>query len=659
VDLLMFGRRSHPDQLANAASQHARGSSATSWELASQPVVVDEPSDALLQALAAWPACEEDEAEFRAMQRTLLDSELTTVPFAWQRVLQVAANQVRSDEAEIGGPRPPRPEELPCELGQYRLDACIGRGASGTVYRACHRRLQQTFAVKVLDAARLGGRQHIEQFHQEMKQIGSLVHPHIIRATDAGEDAGLHYLVMEYLEGIDASQLLRDRGLLPVGAACELVRQAALGLGYAHERGLVHRDVKPSNLLVTLDGRVKLLDLGLAIQGSAQASPGTPQLPLGTAHYMAPEQWTRPDEVDAQADLYSLGCTLGKLITGDAPFAGRLSQGHALQDCHQQLPPPALRSDEPKIPRGLEQLYQSLMAKLPEERPPSAAWVADKLAAYADASELRHVVAPWGSDLGELDRAPRMARTTDVRRRTVLAAAAAAAAAAWFGLPQRWSVPRLQRGQKRSLRPSGKPLLPLAEASAQAQWQADRATGVWRIQSDVPALWLCGRPVVSPFEIGLELWQTSSPASGGVFFQWRQEASLPSQPLAHYEFQSVELQSDSADGPWRLLWSNWRAEQTPDGFEMQRELWGAIRVDVDSSATSQRLRLALGLRGLPVIHFNGAPIDDNRWELSTEARQQRTRAANQMWGRSLGRLGLINSAGATSFGRPELTYLRV
>src|SRR5262249_36648202 len=153
----------------------------------------------------------------------------------------------------------------PSTLGQYQLLEKIGQGGMGTVYRALHPRLKKGVAVKVLSPSRTGDARAVARFQREMEAVGQLEDPHIVRATDAGEADGVHFLVMELIDGTDLSHLVRRRGPLDVADACELIRQAALGLQHAHEHGLVHRDVKPSNLLLSVRGELKVLDLGLAL----------------------------------------------------------------------------------------------------------------------------------------------------------------------------------------------------------------------------------------------------------------------------------------------------------------------------------------------------------------------------------------------------------
>ena len=180
-----------------------------------------------------------------------------------------------------------------------------------------------------------------------MKALGRLDHPSIVRAMDADDEDGTHYLVMEYVDGIDLSEVVRRCGPLRVPEACELIRQAASGLQYIHEHGCVHRDIKPSNLMLTPAGQVKVLDLGLALLLSEQPAGGEltgSGQAMGTADYMAPEQILDSHGVDIRADIYSLGCTLYKLLVGRAPFSRCDRAGlYAKWDAQVHQPAPAIR----------------------------------------------------------------------------------------------------------------------------------------------------------------------------------------------------------------------------------------------------------------------------------------------------------------------------
>lgn len=282
-------------------------------------------------------------------------------------------------------------------LGQYDLHELIGQGGMGAVYKARHRRLQRTVALKLLPERLLRSDEAVARFDREMRAAGVLHHPNIVHATDAGEVNGVHFIAMEYVDGIDVSSLSKNTGPMRIADACEIIRQAALGLQHAHDSGLIHRDVKPSNLLLSRDGTVKLLDLGLArIQSDDMLSDeltSTAQI-MGTVDYMAPEQADNSHEVDTRADIYSLGATLFRLLSGIAPL-----DTHDCRTPIQKLtalvntartPITDLRSD---VPEALVTLIQSLLAKAPDERPGSAAAVAQELLAFNSNAELSELAA--------------------------------------------------------------------------------------------------------------------------------------------------------------------------------------------------------------------------------------------------------------------------
>ena len=215
---------------------------------------------------------------------------------------------------------------MPERIGQYQLLKQIGRGGMGLVYLARHLKLGRTVALKLLPGLHLSEKSAIVRLQREIAATGRLQHPNIVFATDANEEDGIDYLVMEHIEGIDVGRLVAALGPLPCPVACEIIRQAALGLAHVHGCGLVHRDLKPSNLMLAADGVVKILDLGLALlreglPGNEESATQTGYL-LGTADYVSPEQLHDPHDADVRSDLYSLGCTFYKLLTGHAPFSG-------------------------------------------------------------------------------------------------------------------------------------------------------------------------------------------------------------------------------------------------------------------------------------------------------------------------------------------------
>jgi serine/threonine protein kinase len=278
-------------------------------------------------------------------------------------------------------------------LGQYRLLEKLGAGGMGAVYKALHTRLEKVVAVKVLPADRLQDAAAIARFDREMKAVGRLDHPHIVRAMDAGEDDGVHYLVMEYVAGNDLSSLSRRLGPLPIADACELVRQAAIGLAHAHEFGLVHRDVKPGNLILGQSATVKILDLGLALLADGPASPerdltSTGQM-MGTLDYMAPEQGSDSHVVDARADVYALGATLYKLLTG-APIYSGAGFTTAVQKVTAlaTLPAPPIQSRRGDVPDALAAIVHRMLEKDPAQRYATASAVAAALAPFTDGANL-------------------------------------------------------------------------------------------------------------------------------------------------------------------------------------------------------------------------------------------------------------------------------
>ena len=211
------------------------------------------------------------------------------------------------------------------QLGPYQLLDKLGEGGMGAVYKARHVKLGRLVALKVLPPHVLSRPDALARFEREMMAVGSLQHPNVVQAHDAGEIGGVHYLSMEYVEGQDLHELVKAKGPMSIANACKVIRQAALGLAAAHKLGLVHRDIKPSNLFVTkATGQIKILDMGLALLSEEQAPAAltsTGQC-FGTPDYMAPEQWEDAHTCDARADLYAHGCTLFLLLVGRTPYGG-------------------------------------------------------------------------------------------------------------------------------------------------------------------------------------------------------------------------------------------------------------------------------------------------------------------------------------------------
>ncbi|MGN6546071.1 MAG: protein kinase domain-containing protein [Aureliella sp.] len=282
------------------------------------------------------------------------------------------------------------------DIGSYELLRPIGHGGMGSVYLARHRQLGKQLALKLLSTRLHRGGGYTARFQREMRAAGGLDHPAIVRATDAGEHNGTHYLAMEYIEGLDLSRIVRLVGKLDIADACEIARQVALGLSHAHASGVTHRDIKPSNIMLSTKGEVKILDFGLArlsLWDEASAELTTVGQLIGTLDYMAPEQAERPDSVDYRADLYALGATLFRLLCGRAPLAASPEMSPLaklrLLATHQ---PPSLATLRPDAPESLVQLVASLLARDPESRPASAAHVAEALTQFSQGADLPGLV---------------------------------------------------------------------------------------------------------------------------------------------------------------------------------------------------------------------------------------------------------------------------
>lgn len=270
-------------------------------------------------------------------------------------------------------------------LNRYQILGKLGSGGMGTVYKVRHEHLQRLLALKIMKGGWVTESRQVERFLREMQAAGTVDHPNVIRATDAGEEQGLLFLVMELVEGKTLDQLLRNRGPFPLAPACEIVRQTALGLQAIAEHRLVHRDIKPSNLMLSTDGVVKILDLGLARMNPA---PGQEELTssdvvLGTFDYQAPEQAGLARSVDVRADLYSLGCTWYKLMTGQAPYVAAQTPAQKIH-AHAHLPMPNLPSG---VPAEVHQIFARLTAKDPDQR-------------LASGAELAQLLEPWCRDHG-------------------------------------------------------------------------------------------------------------------------------------------------------------------------------------------------------------------------------------------------------------------
>lgn len=281
---------------------------------------------------------------------------------------------------------PDSQHSLPPEFGEYSIVRPLGAGGMGRVYLARHTRLNRLVALKFLSEHRELDPAAGDRFAAEMKTIGNLSHPNVVTAHDAREIDGRAVLVMEYVEGVDLSEIASQALPLAVADACSIGAQVAEGLAYAASVGIVHRDVKPSNVRIDKSGNVKLLDLGLARLTrealEAASSPVTVAntsqpveltgtgIPVGTVDYIAPEQVTDASRVGPAADIYSLGCTLYRLLAGQSPYEQWADEGaYAKMSAHVQHTPPPISSVASGLPRPLAKLVDRMLSKSPDARP--------------------------------------------------------------------------------------------------------------------------------------------------------------------------------------------------------------------------------------------------------------------------------------------------
>lgn len=291
-------------------------------------------------------------------------------------------------------------------LGKYQILGKIGEGGLGEVYAAIHVPSGVKVALKVLhlqaettsllDRVQLKQKDHSQQrLVREIHAAASVQSEHVVAAFDAGESKGISYFVMEWLDGLDTAQILRRIKQIPLADACEIIRQAALGLSDIQRFGFVHRDIKPSNLMVTREGRLKILDLGLSRAALTNAQTDLTQAysVLGTADYISPEQSLDARSADIRSDIYSLGCAFFKILTGRAPYATPENETTQQQiQAHLKAPIPStveLRSD---VPAEIDALVTRMLAKSPADRPQTPLEIAQALVPWCSQANLSQAV---------------------------------------------------------------------------------------------------------------------------------------------------------------------------------------------------------------------------------------------------------------------------
>src|SRR5436853_5859941 len=296
----------------------------------------------------------------------------------------------------------------------------LGAGGMADVYLAEDQELGRRVAIKILNGRHANDDQFIERFGREAKNAAALNHPNIVSIYDRGEAEDTYYIAMEYLDGRTLKELIVGRGAAPVNVAIEYARQILSALRFAHRHGIVHRDIKPHNVLVDGEGRVKVTDFGIARAGTSQMTE-TGSI-VGTAQYLSPEQ-ARGAPVDPRSDLYSLGVVLYEMLTGKVPFTGDTPVEIAMKHLSQVPKPPSeWRSD---VPHDLDAVVMRALAKDPEQR-------------YGSAEEM-------DADLARVARGVAVSQKTEDAMTQVLAGAGAATAATMITRPRAVTAPPVYR----------------------------------------------------------------------------------------------------------------------------------------------------------------------------------------------------------------------
>ena len=328
--------------------------------------------------LSECQECEQTLLELEADSDTLIESLRNRPP------IDPRANQ------------PTAPDAPAWSVGAYEIIRAIGRGGMGVVYLARHRELGREVALKILPPLPGDQDQHTARFLREIRTSGSLDHPAIARATDAGNVDGVQFMAMEYVQGSDLSAIAKRVGRLKIADVCQIARGVAQGLEYAHSRGVIHRDIKPSNVMLDESGAVKILDFGLARLShwdDPLAELTTVGQLMGTLDYMAPEQAENPGGVDFRADLYSLGAMMFRLLCGRSPLVAspHLSPLSKLQLLTRH-DLPRLSTLRPDVPEELAELVDRMLAKSLDDRPASAARVEEAVGPWCEGSDLAALV---------------------------------------------------------------------------------------------------------------------------------------------------------------------------------------------------------------------------------------------------------------------------
>jgi serine/threonine protein kinase len=251
-------------------------------------------------------------------------------------------------------------------IGNYKVLERLGSGGMGNVYLCEHQVMRKRVAIKVLATVSAENPEALKRFYREARAAAALDHPHIVRAHDVGKEEKLHFLVMDFVDGSSLENIIRRHGPMDVLRACHYIKQAAMGLHFAHEAGLIHRDIKPANLMLDRTGVVKVLDMGVARFAQEEDEVLT-KGPLGTADYLAPEQALDSHGADRRADIYSLGAAFYFMLTGNPPFTEGKTVAQKIM-LLQTKPPTAISEYRNDVPHAVESIITRMMAKKPDQR---------------------------------------------------------------------------------------------------------------------------------------------------------------------------------------------------------------------------------------------------------------------------------------------------
>jgi tRNA A-37 threonylcarbamoyl transferase component Bud32/tetratricopeptide (TPR) repeat protein len=344
-----------------------------------------------------------------------LESELITCPRCRLNFLlgdRATQGDAQAEESGPGtatilpeerAPRPATPTGLPSRIGRFEIRRYLGEGVFGLVYLAHDTLLKRDVALKVAKPEQLSGQRRVERFQREARAAANLQHPHIVAIFDSGQDGGHHFIASAYIAGRSLHAILEERPegkTLERRQAVQIVRQLAEALGYAHKQGVVHRDVKPGNVMLREDGEALLMDFGVAARLDETEKLTVAGQFMGTPEYAAPEQWR--GAARAASDQYSLGCLLFELLTGERPFAGSSSEHYLM--LHTTQPAPSPRKYRPDLPRDLETIVLKCLEKEPERRYGDCQALADDLRRYLEGEPVK------ARPVGRLERAWRWGR---------------------------------------------------------------------------------------------------------------------------------------------------------------------------------------------------------------------------------------------------------